>query len=78
MPVPWPQQVEEVVTSALMLARARGRIAAVRVGVPRDIAIEPVVAMLRSRLAACGHPGSEVVTLLATGPMRLISAEFER
>ncbi|MDP2307289.1 MAG: hypothetical protein Q8P18_14785 [Pseudomonadota bacterium] len=78
MSVPWAQQVEEVVASVLMLARPRGRLAAVRIGVPPDIAAEPVIALLRSRLAACGHPGLEVVTLLAAGPMRLLSAEFER
>lgn len=78
MPVPWLQQVEDVVNSALMLARSRGRIAAVRVGVPGDVASEQVVALLRTRLAACGHPGLEVVTLVASGPMRLLSADFER
>lgn len=78
MLVPWSQQVEDVVNSALMLARSRGRLAAIRVGVPSDVASEQVVARLRARLAACGHPGLEVVTLEAIGTMRLLSADFER
>lgn len=78
MSVPWTQQVDELVTSVLMLARPRGRLVAVRIGVPDDIPPEPVVALLRSRLAASGHPGLGVVTLLASGPMRLLSVDFER
>lgn len=79
MAVPWTQQVEELVTSTLLLARTRsGRIAALNVSVPGEISEQQVSTLLRARLAACGHPGLEIVTHVTSGPMRITSAEFER
>ncbi len=79
MSVPWTQQVEELVVSALLLARSRtGRIAAVNIAVPPPLPVEQVGVLLRARLAACGHPGLEVVTRASPGTMRIMSAEFER
>lgn len=79
MSVPWTQQVEELVTSTLMLARSRsGRIAAVNVAVPLSLPVDQVATLLKARLAACGHPGLEVVANATSGAMRITSAEFER
>ncbi len=79
MAVPWIQQVEELVTSALVLARSRsGRMAAVNVAVPEAMPQEQIGRLLKARLAACGHPGLEVVLQPSTGALRITSAEFER
>lgn len=79
MAVSWTQQVEELVTSTLVLARSRtGRIAAVNIAVPASMPIEQVGTLLQARLAACGHPGLEIVTHATNGALRITSAEFER
>lgn len=79
MAASWTQQVEDLVTSALVLARSRsGRIAAVNVAVPATLPREQVRNLLLSRLAACGYPGLEVVISAGVGALRITSAEFER
>jgi hypothetical protein len=79
MSVPWTQQVDELVTSALVLARSRqGRIAALLIAVPPELPRDQVGQLLGSRLAACGHPGLEIATHPAQGAMRITRAEFER
>jgi hypothetical protein len=77
--VSWTHQIEELATSALVLARSRaGRIAAVTVGVPPGTSPELVVQHLRERLATYGYPALEVSTLSSPGPLRILTAEFER
>lgn len=79
MPAPWTHQIDELVTSTLVLARSRsGRIAAVNVAVPPPLPLDQVATLLRARLASCGHPGLEVLTHASTGAMRITRAEFER
>lgn len=79
MPAPLTHQVQELVATVLALARSRtGKLVALTVAGPPSTPAAEVLASLQEQLSKEGMGNVTVAVRPVAGPLRVLSAEFER